>query len=164
VTDADLLDGWRRPEISGEFNDFGVPYVPSRDAIEQTGLIGPNHGTLMVEVLAEREPVGTVSWRAVHYGPNPESLAWNIGIALIPEARGRGFGTEAQGLLVEHLFATSLVNRIEAMTDAANAAEQRSLEKAGFHREGVLVGAQFRAGAWHDLVVYSVVRAADPSA
>ena len=44
------------------------------------------------------------------------------------------------------------------MTDVENLAEQRALEKAGYHRDGVLLGAQFRAGAYHDLVVYSVVR------
>jgi RimJ/RimL family protein N-acetyltransferase len=50
------------------------------------------------------------------------------------------------------------VNRIEAQTDVDNVAEQRALEKAGFHREGVARGAQFRAGAYHDLVTYSRLR------
>jgi RimJ/RimL family protein N-acetyltransferase len=102
--------------------------------------------------------MGTVSWRAVAYGPNPESRAWNIGISLVPEARGKGLGAEAQRVLAEYLFATTTVNRIEAMTDVENVAEQRALEKAGYHRDGVLLGAQFRAGGYHDLVVYSVVR------
>ena len=38
----------------------------------------------------------------------------------------------------------------------------RSLEKAGFIREGALRGAQFRAGGYHDLVGYSILRS-DPS-
>jgi RimJ/RimL family protein N-acetyltransferase len=74
--------------------------------------------------------------------------------------RGQGFGSQAQRLLADYLFATTAVNRIEAGTDVENLIEQRSLEKAGFIREGVLRGAQYRAGAWHDLVVYSVVRGA----
>jgi RimJ/RimL family protein N-acetyltransferase len=41
----------------------------------------------------------------------------------------------------------------------ANIAEQRALEWAGFTREGVLRGACFRAGAWRDMVMYSVLRA-----
>jgi len=37
----------------------------------------------------------------------------------------------------------------------------RALEKAGFTREGVLRGAQFRAdGRHHDLVMFSRIRAA----
>ena len=115
----------------------------------------------MVVRIAGNAAIGTVSWRNVRYGPTPESVAWNIGISLIPEMRGLGFGTLAQRLLADHLFATTSVNRIEAGTDVENLAEQRSLAKAGFIREGVLRGAQYRAGTWHDLVIYSVVRDAE---
>jgi RimJ/RimL family protein N-acetyltransferase len=78
--------------------------------------------------------------------------------------RGLGYGSLAQRLLTDYLFATTSVNRIEAGTDVENLAEQRSLEKAGFIREGVLRGAQYRADAWHDLVIYAVVRGAGPKA
>ena len=80
------------------------------------------------------------------------------GIELIPEARGHGYGSEAQAQLAAYLFATSDVNRVEAATDLENVAEQRSLEKAGFRREGVLRGSQFRAGRYHDLVYYAILR------
>ena len=56
------------------------------------------------------------------------------------------------------MLATYPVNRIEAATDVTNRAEQRSLEKAGFTREGVLRGAQWRNGRWNDMVVYSRLR------
>jgi RimJ/RimL family protein N-acetyltransferase len=158
--DADLLDAWHTPEFLGDFNQFGVPYEPMRVAIERTGLMGDHAGQLIVETAGAGEPVGTVTWHAVRYGPNPESTAWNIGINLIPSARGRGLGAVAQRMLVDYLFAHTSVNRIEAMTDVDNVAEQRALEKAGFMREGTAAGAQFRAGAWHDLVVYSVIRPA----
>ncbi len=126
--------------------------------IEENALLDEARGTLIVERAVDGEPVGTVGWRGVQYGPNPQSRAWNIGISLIPEARGKGLGSEAQRVLAEYLFATTTVNRIEAMTDVENLAEQRALDKAGYHRDGVLLGAQFRAGRYHDLVVYSVVR------
>jgi RimJ/RimL family protein N-acetyltransferase len=100
-----------------------------------------------------------VGWHKVRYGPNPESDAWNIGIELRPEARGEGLGTEAQAQLAAWLFANTSLSRVEAQTDVANVAEQRSLEKAGFIREGIARAAQFRAGAYHDLVTYSVLRA-----
>ena len=81
-----------------------------------------------------------------------------IGIDLQPEGRGQGLGTEAQRILAEWLFETTPVNRVEASTDVENLAEARSLEKAGFRREGIKRGAQFRAGAYHDLVMYSRLR------
>ncbi len=158
IDDATLIERWRSVEYTGEFNDFGVPGSPLREAILETGLIGRQGGTLIVESVVSGKPIGTVGWRAVAYGPNPESVAWNIGINLIPEARGHGFGVEAQRVLSDHLFATTAANRIEAMTDSDNLAEQRALEKAGFHHEGVLRGSQYRAGGWHDLVVYARVR------
>ena len=119
------------------------------------------NGTLIVEVIESGEPIGTVGWHGVGYGPNSASRAWNIGIALIPGARGRGYGGEAQRLLAEELFRTTDANRVEASTDVENLPEQRALEKAGFTREGVVRGAQMRAGGYHDLLTYSRLRS-DP--
>jgi RimJ/RimL family protein N-acetyltransferase len=120
------------------------------------------NGMLMVET-ADGMPIGTIGWHKVRYGPNPESDAWNIGIELRPEARGQGFGTQAQAELARYLFETTDVNRVEASTDVENLAEQRSLEKAGYTREGIQRGSQFRAGGYHDLVTYARLRH-DPEA
>jgi RimJ/RimL family protein N-acetyltransferase len=144
--DTALIASW----TPGSFNDFGP--------IRASALRGVTVGRLLVVRNADERPVGSVSWHEVRYGPNPESAAWNIGIDLVPEARGQGMGSEAQRLLARHLFATTAVNRVEASTDVENTAEQRALARAGFTREGVLRGAQFRASRWHDIVVWSVLR------
>ena len=159
LADADLLDSWDTPAFHGEFNDFGLPRNPApREALATGPLRNDHNGQLMVELVADRTPIGTVGWHKVLNGPNPESAAWNFGISLVPEARGHGYGVEAQRQLAAYLFETTDVNRVEASTDVENRAEQRALEKAGFTREGVQRGAQFRAGAYHDLVVYSRLR------
>ena len=88
----------------------------------------------------------------------PIAFSWAIGIGLAPECRGRGYGSVAQRVLARYLFAHTQVNRIEATTEITNVAEQRALEKAGFTREGILRGATFRQGRWHDQVIYSVLR------
>jgi len=60
--------------------------------------------------------------------------------------------------------AASVLTRLEAAVGkdgfdvVENAAEQGALARAGFTREGVLRGAQFRAARWHDIVVWSVLR------
>ncbi|HEX6473892.1 MAG TPA: GNAT family protein [Candidatus Limnocylindria bacterium] len=158
LSDADLLDAWNREEGS-EFNDFGQePQMLPRDVIAKGPLRNDHNGLLVIERLEDLEPIGTVGWHKVNYGPGPKSEAWNFGIELRPEARGQGLGAEAQRLLAEFLFATYDLNRVEASTDVENIPEQRSLEKAGFAREGIQRGSQFRAGAYHDLVTYSRLR------
>jgi RimJ/RimL family protein N-acetyltransferase len=163
LDDAERIDAWHAAiDGSGGFNDFGVTHEPvDREILLAGPLRDEQKGTLIVERLADGMPLGSVSWHKVRYGANPESDAWNMGIELVPEARGKGYGTEAQRLLARWLLATTTVNRIEASTDTENAAEQRSLEKAGFTREGVARGAQFRGGRHRDLVTYSKLRA-DP--
>jgi RimJ/RimL family protein N-acetyltransferase len=104
------------------------------------------------------ELLGRVSWHPVTYGPSYGCLAWNFGRELLPRARGKGIGTEVLRLLVRHLFDTTDVDRIEASTDTTNVRAQRSLEKAGFTREGVIRGAQLRGGKRHDLIGYGILR------
>ena len=144
--DAALVASW----APDRFNDFGP--------VRARGIGESSIGRLVVVRNADGQVVGSVSWHEVHYGPNPESTAWNVGIDLVPEARGKGLGSEAQRLLAQHLFATTPLQRVEAVTDVENAAEQRALARAGFTREGVLRAAQYRADRWHDVEVWSVVR------
>jgi len=118
--------------------------------------LAPDVGRLAVEV--DGVVVGDLTWHEVHYGPTEGSRAWNIGIGLVESVRGRGLGATAQRALADHLFATTDVDRVEASTDVDNVVEQRSLEKAGFVREGVLRSAQQRADRRHDLVVFSRLR------
>lgn len=144
----------------GEFNDFGLPRPPSLEENLANGkrMVAPEHGQLLVERLEDGVVIGDVGWHTTSYGPTPGSRALNIGASLSPGFRGHGYGTEAQLLLAQVLFDLFDIERIEASTDIDNVAEQRSLEKAGFTREGVLRQAQFRAGGRHDLVSYSILR------
>ncbi len=150
VTDdeTELLASWGAATADDPWGDF-----PDADP----SLLVKGSVTRMI-VEAQGEPVGTVSWHPVCYGPNQGSCAWNIGISLVPSARGRGIGVHAQRMLAVLLVATTACNRVEASTDVENLREQRALERAGFTREGVIRGAQLRAGAHHDLVGYSVLR------
>jgi len=159
--DLDYLVAKQTPEITGPYNWFGFRSEAEIVArFEEDGFLGDFYGKLIVEVDGAEGPVaiGDVSWHAVDHGPPPASRCWNIGITLDPQWRGRGHGGRAQRLLAEHLFATTVVERVEASTDVGNTAERRALERAGFTYEGTLRRAQFRAGAWHDMALYSLVR------
>lgn len=144
------------PEAAGEYQWFGW-HDPGflRRRWQETGMLTAENG-MLVPTLDDRV-LGLVSWHRSRTGQT--SYCWNMGLVLMPEARGHGYGTEAQRLLVEYLFAHTQLNRIEATTEVDNRAEQRSLEKAGFTREGILRGYAFRDGQWRDNVLYSMVRA-----
>ncbi|MDQ3877434.1 MAG: GNAT family N-acetyltransferase [Actinomycetota bacterium] len=144
-------------ETKSAFDDFGFSWF--HRLAEQFDRPQPaTDPTRFVVETKAGEVVGMVSWHWVSYGPNDESRGVNIGITLRVAARGKGYGTEAQRLLADHLFATTNTFRVEASTDVENIAEQRALEKAGFTREGVLRAAQMRSGVRHDIVVYSRLR------
>ena len=121
----------------------------------------PLHGRLLVVATdpdGSSAVVGAVSWHIESYGPTPSSMAWNIGIGLVPECRGHGVGTVSQRLLAHWLLDSTPLHRVEASTDVVNLGEQKALERAGFTREGVLRSAQGRADGVHDLVGYSLLR------
>jgi RimJ/RimL family protein N-acetyltransferase len=162
VRDDDLLilqKLTQDPQATGEFGWFGW-FDPRRwrRGWEENGLIGPDGGTLIV--VRDDEWLGLVNWR--RHQTTPAAHCWEMGIALLPEARGHGYGTQAHLLLVRYLFAHTTVHRIEAATEVDNIAEQRTLEKAGFTREGVMRGIGWREGAWRDGLIYSIIRTDPP--
>jgi RimJ/RimL family protein N-acetyltransferase len=156
--DAPLLAAWRAAPCS-PYEDWAGPAAPG--VVDAVRLLPPGGGGDLVVTDAEDLPIGTVSWHPVLYGPNLGSQAMDIGISLRPSARGHGHGARAQRMLARFLFTTTAVHRVQASTDVLNVAEQRALERAGFRREGVLRGAQWRQGCWHDLVSYARLREDD---
>jgi RimJ/RimL family protein N-acetyltransferase len=74
----------------------------------------------------------------------------------VTQARDDAAGRRMAGSA--YLFATTLANRLQAITDVGNLAEQRVLERIGFRREGVMRGLAFIGGRWRDGVLYARLR------
>ena len=143
------------PSVPGEFQWFGFRVARARELERrwaEDGLIGPDSSTLAI-ALDDGTLAGVVTWRPVEATGNFE-----IGICVFPDHRGHGIGTEAQRQLVDHLFATTPANRVQAKTELGNVAEERALERIGFTCEGILRGYGFRDGQWRDGVMYGLVR------
>lgn len=79
-----------------------------------------------------------------------------IGYAIAPSERGKGYCTEAAQLMVDYLFLSKDVSRIQATISTRNKASERVLEKAGFTREGTI--RRHVRGARRDLYLYSILR------
>ncbi|RBQ16237.1 GNAT family N-acetyltransferase [Spongiactinospora rosea] len=141
------------PEPAGPaWPGFRDAQAPAR-RFAADGYLGADDGRLVVAV--DGVAAGYVSWVA---RGSSLSRHWEIGIGLLPDLRGRGVGWRAQAMLCDYLFAQTPVQRIEALTHPENVGEQKSLEKAGFTREGVLRSLEFRAGRWRDAWLYSRLR------
>jgi RimJ/RimL family protein N-acetyltransferase len=80
------------------------------------------------------------------------------GISLLPQARGRGIGTAAIGLLVEFGFVRRNLRRIHLQAIASNAAAIRAYEKAGFVIEGRQREHAWVRGAYDDIVLMGILR------
>ena len=142
------------PDAAGDYAWSGWrDLLRLRQGWAEDRLVGDDGGVLLIARGSER--LGFVSWFQVDF---PPSYYWSMGIALLPEARGKGYGTLAHRLLIQYLFAHTTVHRIEAVTEAENVAEQRVLEKVGFIREGVMRGVFWRDGAYRDGALYGLLR------
>ena len=83
---------------------------------------------------------------------------YEIGYRIKPSERRKGYTTEAVRLLVDHLFRTKAIERIESVTDTENLPSQRVLAKNGFKREGELRKRFFLEGKYRDEYIYSLLR------
>ena len=151
LADAEVIDG-RNEDLTwqGGFNDFGPRERRSLadNLADGKRMVAADRGQLVVERIADGENLGDVSWHTVRYGPNEESRALNIGIALVPAARGHGYGGEAQRLLAETLFELFDIARVEASTDIENLAvdgQAAAAEEGEARGDGVTHGNGDRA-------------------
>jgi RimJ/RimL family protein N-acetyltransferase len=81
-----------------------------------------------------------------------------IGFFLIPSERGKGYCLEATNVIVDYLFLSKDIVRVQAHTDVRNAASQKVLEKAGFKKEATIRKSLFIREEWRDLFLYSLLR------
>jgi RimJ/RimL family protein N-acetyltransferase len=81
-----------------------------------------------------------------------------IGYVLDPNEREKGYCTEAVNIVVDYLFLSKDIHRVQAHTDALNVASQKVLEKVGFKKEGTIRKSGFSRGEWRDLYLFSILR------
>ena len=77
---------------------------------------------------------------------------------LVPSERKKGYGSEAVRIIVDYLFLSKELVRVQAITGVDNFASNRVLEKAGFRKEGTIRRLWFIRGEWKDGVLYSILR------
>lgn len=95
--------------------------------------------------------IGLVSVK--EWGRNP-----TLGIWLLPEAQGEGYGTEATTLLVEYVFRAYDTPTVRAKAFDYNESSRGLLESLGFQQEGRLRMDAFIDGEYRDGLLYGLLR------
>ncbi|MBS1697240.1 MAG: GNAT family N-acetyltransferase [Actinobacteria bacterium] len=112
-------------------------------------------GTILFVIEVDGEPVGTVGL----FGIDELARHGEMGIALVPSARGRGIGTEAVRQILEFGFVRGNLRRVHLEVIASNAAAIRAYEKVGFVVEGRQREHAWVRGHYEDMVRMGVLRA-----
>jgi len=151
--DLPLLAEWlNNPEFFGEY--FATL---QRSKAELEKMFENNPLEMKVFIIEKKD--GTKIGLISHFNVlAPYAKMQEIGYALLPSERGKGYCTEATQLMVDYLFLSKEIARIQATTHVGNAASQKVLEKGGFKREGILRKAVESRGEWADLLVFSILR------
>jgi len=129
-----LLPAFRDPDLrdAGNLPDFDrgqlVANLEELPRLAEAGRLLP-----LVALHADGNAVGA----GVLHHLDAERRIVEIGYFVLPESRGRGFGTTIARTLAEHAFSLG-VERVAAYVNVGNTASERVLERAGFTREGVV--------------------------
>ena len=150
--DLPLFAEWfNKPEVTGEYNPLRQM---SRTDAEKL-LENPNE---LKPFIIEKKDGSKIGFIAHFYVLHVAGKQLEIGYSLVPSERGKGCCTEAVKIMVDYLFLSKDIVRIQAQTDPRNVASQKVLEKVGFKKEGTLRRNFFTRGEWRDAYVYSILR------
>jgi RimJ/RimL family protein N-acetyltransferase len=151
--DLPLFAEWvNKPEFFGEYNPIRQT---SRMEIEKDfdkSILEQG------EFIVERKDGSKIGYICHFVLVHPCGKLLEIGYSLVPSERGKGYCTEAVGIMVDYLFLSRDTLRIQACTDTRNLASQKVLEKAGFKKEGTLRRYLFIRGQPRDACLYSIIR------
>jgi [ribosomal protein S5]-alanine N-acetyltransferase len=102
---------------------------------------------------------GRILGRVCHFKTVPYYNSRAIGYGMFAvDMRGKGIMGEAVQLLVDYLFKTMLINRLEIHMHVDHLASEKIALRCGFLKEGVARGASFSRGQHVDIAMYALLR------
>lgn len=130
---------------------FPHPYTieDARWWIEHTSQEDPERS---FAIASEEEPIGGIG---LIFGDDVHRYSAELGYWLAEPYWGRGIMTGAVRAMIEYAIEKLPLNRIYAEPFAPNLASLRVLEKADFHREGLLRASVVKNGEILDQILYA---------
>jgi len=90
--------------------------------------------------------------------PTAEHDSPELGIALHPDHRRRGYATVATQLMLEFLFGELGVHRVIANTDPRNLSAIAVLQRLGLRQEAHHRGSHWQRGEWVDALIFAMLK------
>ncbi|MDP3015244.1 MAG: GNAT family protein [bacterium] len=84
--------------------------------------------------------------------------AFEIGGAIIPDKRSRGYGYMAHRILIDFLFRKKKAQRIQAIVSVKNLSEIKILKRCSFDFEGKLKKAGRVGSKMYDLAIFGILK------
>jgi len=156
-TDADLWAGWGR---DSEFlrlldSDPAKPWSRQQTRKELEEEPKPHAFPFVIRTLADDRLVGFIGLWIPYWNQGDGWVGIGIGDR---KDWGKGYGTDAMGVLLRYAFTEINLRRVSLGLFAYNPRAQRAYEKAGFVLEGRMRQTLFRDGQRMDDLVMGVLR------
>ena len=155
VEDADLWvaafgDDPVLGELAGEETDPTAAELRGRIVVRRPAQAA--EGTALDLAITE-PPSDAFCGSVILHHVDRRHLRAELGVFLVPAARGRGLASRAVALLTEHALGQLGLGRVQAMTFPDNAAMRAVWTRAGYIEEGVLRAYTLERGHWRDFVI-----------
>ncbi len=144
-----VLEWFNNPRFEGEFEPLD-PQRSRKEFEDRYEKLGPDEKFFLIEK-KDGSKIGSIG----HYS---RGNALEIGYFIVPNERGKGYCSEAVQIMVDYLFLSRDIVRVQAHTNIGNRASQRVLEKSGFKKEGTFRKEYFVRGEWVDSCFYGILR------
>lgn len=121
---------------------------------KETQNMGEKDEKLLVIETLEGKPVGSINANTV----KKMDGAFRYGIAIIPEARRKGYAREAILIFLRYFFMELRYNKVNAVVYAYNEESIALHEGLGFIQEGRLRETKFTKGEYWDEIIFGMTR------
>ena len=100
------------------------------------------------------EVIGTIGF--VWY--STENRSAELGYSFARQYWNRGYATQSLKAVIDIVFRSLPLNRLEAQHDVRNLASGRVMQKSGLRQEGILRGRVLNKGEFADVALYAILR------
>ncbi len=157
--DRELIASWSHDsDYSRNLDDDPIRPMPAAFYEPWVGTTPQQNGeshSFMIATRPEGVRIGFISLFDIKYPNAGAMFAIAIGD---PAYRGKGYGSEALGMILDYGFDELGLYRVSLRVMAYNTAAIHTYEKIGFVREGTQRGAVWREGARYDIHHYGILR------